>query len=132
MSAWVVFALSAAIVAAAGSRLARDGDAIAKGTGLGGMWVGAIVIAAATSLPELATDVSAVWQGHAGLAVGDLLGSSMINMLILAVADLLSRRTRILNRVAVNQAVVGTLAVLLTAFAAAGIVIDSELTILCG
>ena len=42
----------------------------------------------ATSLPELATDISAVRQDERSLAIGDLFGSSMANMLILAVADL--------------------------------------------
>jgi cation:H+ antiporter len=115
--------LSAGAVAAAGYRLARDGEIISEGTGLGGMWVGAILIAAATSLPELLTDVNAVWQGRPSLAVGDLFGSCMANMMLLAVADLLTRHTRILTRVAVNQALVGTLAICLIAVAAIGVAI---------
>jgi cation:H+ antiporter len=120
MSPWITFALSAATVAAAGTRLARDGDTIADGTGLGGMWVGAILVAAATSMPELTTDVSAVWQGHPSLAVGDLFGSSMANMAILGVADLLTRQGRMLVRVGVNQALVALLAIALTSVAALG------------
>jgi cation:H+ antiporter len=121
MTAWLTFAVSAAAVIAAGIRLARDGDTIAAGTGLGGMWIGAILLAAATSLPELVTDVSAVWQGDPGLAVGDLFGSSMANMLILAVADLLVRQTRVLTRVAVNQATVGVIGICLTTVAGLGV-----------
>lgn len=121
MPAWLIFLLSAGTVAGAGMRLARDGDVIARGTGLGGMWIGAILVAAATSLPELTTDINAVLQGYASLAVGDLLGSSMANMMILAVADLLARSPRLLTRVAVNQALVGTLAVCLTVVAVLGI-----------
>lgn len=121
MTAWVVFGLSGALVAAAGARLARAGDTISTGTGLGGMWVGAILVAGATSLPELTTDASAILQGNTDLAVGDLFGSSMANMLILALADLLTRRTRLLTRVAINQALVGVLAIFLTATAVLGI-----------
>jgi cation:H+ antiporter len=113
--------LSAAAVAGAGIRLAKDGDTIAEGTGLGGMWVGAILVAAATSLPELLTDVNAVLQGNASLAVGDLFGSNMVNMLILAVADLMIRKPRLLARVAMNQMLVGTLGILLTVVAALGV-----------
>jgi cation:H+ antiporter len=83
--------------------------------------VGAILVAAATSLPELSTDVYAVLQGNPSLAVGDLFGSSMANMLILAVGDLLTRPTRMLARVTINQALVGTLGILLTIIAALGI-----------
>jgi len=121
VTAWILFALSAGAVAAAGYRLAIDGHVISEGTGLGGMWVGAILIAAATSLPELLTDINAVWQGRPSLAVGDLFGSNMANMMLLAVADLLTRHTRILTRVAVNQALVGTLAICLMAVAAIGL-----------
>jgi cation:H+ antiporter len=115
-----VFLLSGAVVAAAGVRLARDGDAIADATGLGRAWVGAILVAGATSLPELATDTHAVVQGHVDLAVGDLFGSCMANMAILAVADLLTRQGRILARVALSQAMVGSIAVCLLLIAALG------------
>lgn len=130
MPAWLIFLLSAGAVAGAGMRLARDGDIIAKGTGLGGMWVGAILVAAATSLPELTTDINAVLQGHPSLAVGDLVGSSMANMMILAVADLIARSPRLLTRVAVNQALVGTLGICLTILAALGMIAGGDLEVI--
>jgi cation:H+ antiporter len=129
MDASLVFLFSAACVATAGARLASYGDDIAEGTGLGGLWVGAILVAAATSLPELATDLNAVLLGRPGLAVGDLFGSSMANMAILAIADLVTRRTRMLTRVTVNQAMVASLATCLTLVAAIGILSTSGLSI---
>jgi cation:H+ antiporter len=122
---WLVFVLSGIAVAAAGMQLARDGEAIAARTGLGGLWVGAILVAAATSLPELTTNLFAVWQGHAPLAVGDLFGSNLANLAILAAADLAVRRTRILTRVAINQALVGVLGICLTAIALVGVLSSS-------
>jgi cation:H+ antiporter len=119
---WSVFAVAALAVILAGSRLSRDGDALAELTGLGGAWIGAILVAAATSLPELATDIFAVQAGERALAVGDLFGSCMANILILAVADLLTTQVRVLTRVNINQVLVGLQAMLLLAFAAAGIV----------
>jgi cation:H+ antiporter len=91
--------------------------------------VGAILVAAATSLPELSTDLYAVRQGTPSLAVGDLFGSSMANMLILAIADIATHRVRVLTRVAINQALVGGLAIVLTAAAAAGTLTGFELTV---
>jgi cation:H+ antiporter len=126
--AWLVFLLSGSAVVLAGMRLARDGDAIAERTGLGAAWVGAILVAAATSLPELTTDIYAVRQGNVSLATADLFGSSMANMLILSVADFVTVRRRILARLAINQALVGTLAITLTAVAAAGILTGHRLT----
>jgi cation:H+ antiporter len=127
---WITFVLSAGVVVAAGIRLDRDGDVIAAGTGLGGMWIGAILLAAATSLPELATDSHAILQGHAPLAVGDLFGSSMANMAILALADQAVRKTRLLARVGINQALVGALGICLTAIAAAGMLTQSGFALL--
>jgi cation:H+ antiporter len=128
MPAWAVFLLSGALVVAAGTVLSRSGDAIAAHTGLGGVWVGAILVAAATSLPELSTDLYAVRQGQRSLAVGDLFGANMANMLILALLDLSVRRGRVLTRVAINQALVGALAIALTAAAAAGVLAGERLS----
>lgn len=126
MSPWIVFLISAAAVVLAGMRLSRDGDALAERTGLGRVWVGAILVAGATSLPELATDVYAVRAGERNLAVGDLFGSNMANMLILAVADLSVRQTPILERVAANQLLVGTLGIILSAMAGVAILLPGH------
>lgn len=129
MSAVVVFLISATVVVLAGTQLSRHGDMIAEKTGLGGAWIGAVLLAGATSLPELSTDIFAVRDGNASLAIADLFGSSMINMLILALADLAFLRHRILTRVAINQALVGAVAISLTALAAAGMLTSDALVI---
>jgi cation:H+ antiporter len=118
----LIFVLTAAAVILGGARLAHDGERIADLTGLGQGWVGAILVAGATSLPEIATDVAAVRQGESALAIGDLFGSSMANMLILGAADLFTRGAPLLRQVALTQAMVGVLAIGLTAIAAAAVV----------
>ena len=55
---------------------------------MGQLWVGATMIATVTSLPELATDISAAVIGAPDLAAGDLFGSSLANMLIFAVLSI--------------------------------------------
>lgn len=98
-SAFLQFMLAATVVVFAGNALTRCADAIAELTKLGRLLVGSIFLAAATSLPELTVDISAVRMGLPDLAVGDLLGSSLFNLLILAVADLMnSSRGRMLSR----------------------------------
>lgn len=129
VAAWLIFVVCATAIVLAGVRLARDGDVIALRTGLGGAWIGAILVAGATSLPEIATAIFAVRVGTASLAVGDLFGSSMANVLLLAVADLTSRQVRVLTRVAINQALVGALAISLTATAAAGILVGHDIAL---
>ena len=87
VTAGLLFLAASAALVVAGTWLARAADAIAERTGIGRVSIGTVLLAAATSLPELASDVAAVRQGNPDLAAGDLLGSSMANMLILALLD---------------------------------------------
>jgi len=82
---FAVFVACAGAIGVAGPRLLDAIEAIAEETGIGRVWLGAIVLAAATSLPELVTAVSAGAIGEADLAVGAVFGSNMFNMMILGV-----------------------------------------------
>jgi len=94
-------------------------------TRLGRLWVGSVLLAAATSLPELATDVAAVRLGAVDMAVGDLFGSSLANMLILAIIDLMSPRRQVLQKVALDHVLAASLAMSLNALAAGFVAIRS-------
>jgi cation:H+ antiporter len=122
------FLVLATIVAGAGTLLARAADAIADATGLGRLLVGSVLLAAATSLPELAVDVAAVRAGHVDLAAGDLLGSSLMNLLILAGIDLCQNNGRkMLSREAASHALSATLAIAVTALAGIAILTVGKL-----
>ena len=112
------FLATGAAVVFAGALLARAADAIAEHTGIGRLWVGSVLLAAATSLPELLVDVSAVRLGAPDLAVGDLFGSSLANMLILAALDLAFPRKRLLAQATLDHALSASLAISLNAAAA--------------
>ncbi|MDK2741715.1 MAG: hypothetical protein NDI90_02295 [Nitrospira sp. BO4] len=122
---WVIFVLSAATIVAAGTKLAHYGDKIAELTGLGRLWIGVVLIAGATSLPEVLTDVSAALMNEPDLAVGDLFGSNMANMLILGLIDLAHRQRRVWHQVAYEQTLIAALAVMLTGVAAISILFKS-------
>ncbi len=124
------FLLSGLVVVLAGTALVRYADAIAERTGLGRLWIGSVLLAAATSLPELTTDVVAVRIGATDLAVGDLLGSSLANMLILAVIDQLPPRRSVLRQVALDHALAASLAIALNALAAVLILFRPQATFL--
>lgn len=82
------FAVCAAVIIYSGTKLARYGDEIADLTGWGKAWVGLILMASVTSLPELITGISAVAIVDApDLAAGDIFGSCVFNLLILSVLD---------------------------------------------
>jgi len=118
----------AAVVATAGTILARAADRIAAVTGLGRLLVGSILLAGATSLPELSVDVAAVRGGMADLAAGDLLGSSLMNLLVLAGVDLAQRSgRRMLSREAASHALSATLSIALTGLAALAVLTAGRL-----
>jgi cation:H+ antiporter len=124
----IQFVLSSSCVILAGIFLARYADRIAKITGLGGLLVGSIFLAAATSLPELMIDVSAVRQGNPNLAVGNLFGSCLFNLLILAICDLLHRsRGRMISRASVEHALSATQSIALIALGGLGIILEPKI-----
>ncbi len=126
---WVaLFAVSGVFVVGAGTLLARAGDEIATRTGLGGLLVGMLLLAGATSLPELATDISAALANAPDLAVGDLFGSSMANMAILAIIDI-AHRGRVWPGVGIGHARLAAIAVGLTSFAVLAILSPSGVAI---
>lgn len=90
---WIEFAVCMTLIGVAGSRLIRYGDAIASLAGLSRSWVGLILVATVTSLPELVTGLSAVTVAKApDIAVGDALGSAVFNLTILAFVDVFYRK----------------------------------------
>jgi cation:H+ antiporter len=123
MSLWqavVVFVVSAGVLVRAGSSLAGHADQIADRTKMSRLFVGTLLLAFATSLPELITEVTAARAGAPDLAVGDLLGSSMANMAILAVIDLMYRG-KVWPAVELGHARVAAVAIALTAMVALSI-----------
>lgn len=118
-SAIVVFGVTATIIVIAGTFLSHFADQIAERTGFGRLLIGSILLAGATSLPELSVDLSAVRNGLADLAMGDLMGSSLFNLLILAVLDLSSHsRGQMLSRRAARHALSGNVSAALAALVA--------------
>jgi cation:H+ antiporter len=82
------FTACAGVIIFSGTKLSYYGDKIADLTGMGKAWVGLILMASVTSLPELITGISAVAIIKApDLAAGDIFGSCIFNLLILSVLD---------------------------------------------
>jgi cation:H+ antiporter len=95
---WVKFAICLAIILIAGTRLSKYGDALAEKTKLGRIWIGVVLLAAITSLPELATGISSVvFVGKPDLTLGDLFGSNLINLVVIAIIDVLYTRGPVLH-----------------------------------
>ena len=96
---WLEFIVCAALIGFAGPELSRSGDIIAEKTGLSHNWIGLILLATVTSLPELITGLSSVTIADVpNIAVGDVLGSCVFNLTILVVLDFLHRDEPIYRR----------------------------------
>jgi len=113
---WVIFIITAALIVLAATQLAKYGDIIATRTNMGGMFIGILLLAGATSLPEVLTSISALQQNAPNLAAGNLLGSNTFNMFLLAIIDISFRNQRILRKAALKHAVTGSLTVFLIGF----------------
>ena len=120
---WFKFVLCLTVILFAGAKLARYGDAIAEKTGLGRIWIGLLLIAAITTMPEMATGVSSVaLVDSPDLALGTLFGSCLFNISILALLDILHRSTPVLTEASPRHMASAGWGILLIAIAAGGII----------
>jgi cation:H+ antiporter len=127
-TAFAQFIASALIIVAAAVVLTRYADAIAELTRLGRLLVGSIFLAVATSLPELTIDLNAILLDLPDMAVGGLVGSSLFNLMILAIADLAHRtRGMLFSRAAAAHPLSGTVSIALIAIVGLAIFIEPRL-----
>lgn len=124
---WAQFFICALLILFFGAKLARYGDIIAEKTGLSGLWIGLLLLAAVTSLPEIITGISAVAVvGVPDLAMGTIFGSNALNLFIIALLDIIYRSGPLLgvvSRVHILSALVG---LVLIAFAGGSILLGTK------
>ncbi len=127
---WIEFLICVLIILFFGAKLSRYGDKIAEKTGLGGIWVGLLLLAAATSLPELITGIGAVTLVGGGeganLAMGAVFGSNLFNLLIIALMDTMYRSGPLLSAASRGHLLLAALGILLIAFAGGSILLGTE------
>lgn len=130
---WVQLAAAAGIILFAATFMAGSADVIAIRTGLGRTFIGVVMLATATSLPELGTGVSSiVWLDEPDLAAGDAFGSNVFNLLIIGLLDFFWRNGPLLNRVSAGAVLIAGLGVLVIGLAAASIFLHQELDFASG
>jgi|TARA_B110000977_G_scaffold68394_1_gene92795 cation:H+ antiporter len=71
------------LLIAGGEALVRGASTVASKVGLSPLVIGLVVVSAATSAPELAVTVGAVLDGEPDLAVGNVVGSNIVNILVI-------------------------------------------------
>lgn len=119
LAVWLEFALCMAVIGAAGSRLSRYGDVIARRTGIGGNLVGLVLLATVTSLPELVTGIGAVALAQVpDIAVGNVLGACVMNLAMIVVLDFLHRGESVYTRASHGHILSAAFVIMLAGFVA--------------
>ena len=96
---WLQFAFCVAVIGVTGTSLSRNANLIADKTGVGGTFIGLVLLATVTSLPELITVISAVTIADVpDMAVGAILGSCVFNLVVLVMLDVLYRGESIYSK----------------------------------
>ncbi len=120
------FIIAAALIVVTGiyvSKLANQISLLSfRGTMLGGTLVGTFLLAVATSLPELAVTISAIKRGLYSMALGNILGSNLVNMHTIFWADIFYRPGTIFSAASSLHIFSGSLAIVLTSIVAYGII----------
>lgn len=118
------FLICAIIILISGTKLAKYGDILAEMLGWGKMFMGIILMASVTSVPELMSGISSVIIIDApDLAVGDIVGSCAFNILIISIMDLFYNPKKPLTSVAQpGHVMVAALSIVMLSFVALAII----------
>ncbi len=124
---WLQFAACLALIGFAGPELSRSSDIIAEKTSLSGSWVGLVLVATVTSLPELVTGLSAVTIAMApDIAAGDVFGSCVFNLTILVVLDFIQRGETVYRRARQGHVLSAGFGVVLVGFAGMSLLLRDQ------
>ena len=130
---WLQLAAAAAVILLVSGYLAKSADTIAEKTGLGRSFIGVVLLATATSLPELGTGLSSILLVDApDLAAGDAFGSNLFNLLIIALLDFYWRNGPLLNAVGATSILLAALTVGIIALASVAVFLDGTVLSVAG
>ena len=94
---YIIFGLAAIVTILAAIELSNNADVLSGKSSLGGLLVGTVLLGGATSLPEVTTSISSVLIANPDIAVGNMLGSNMFNIFIIACFDMYYRKIRLFH-----------------------------------
>ena len=93
----VLFLFLAGLTVFLSFRLSYYADLLNKTTNISGVFIGGILLAGITSLPELVTCLSSIFLNNPYLAIGDILGSNFFNIAMMCFFDILFIKTMFYN-----------------------------------
>ena len=116
-----LYGLNAVVLVGAAAYLPGVGERFADLSGIGQSFVGTVLVAGSTSLPEIVVSVAAARIGALDMAVANLFGSNLFNLLVLGVDDVVYVRGSFLAAVEPVHVVTLTTAMMMTAVAIIGL-----------
>lgn len=84
----LIFIMLAVIIIKAGKKLSICGDKLGDIMGLEKSWIGVVMLASITSLPELITSAASTMIGSPEMAVSNIFGSNLFNIFIIFILDI--------------------------------------------
>ncbi len=122
-------AAASAMILVCGIVLVHVSDALAEQTGLGRSFIGATLLAATTSLPEVSTTIMAVRLRAYTMAISNIFGSNLIMIILLLPADILYRPGPVLAETDATAQFAIVSGIVVTVIYVIGLVIRSSRTI---
>lgn len=93
----ILFLFLAGLTVFLSIKLSYYADLLNKSTNISGVFIGGILLAGLTSLPELVTCLSSIFLNNPYLAIGDILGSNFFNITMMCFFDILFIKTMFYN-----------------------------------
>ncbi|MGD9511447.1 MAG: sodium:calcium antiporter [Geminicoccaceae bacterium] len=118
------------IILGAGFLLSMTGEALAEQTGLGASLVGFVLVGISTSLPELSTITAAIRLKRYEMAIGDILGSNVFNLLLIFLADVVYTGGPVFNHAGRFEIVAALLGIIMTGILLLGLLERRDRTLL--
>lgn len=119
--AWFQFLTGALLVIIAGTKLTKSAEILGEKWKLGSGWAGVLLLPLATSLPELTTSLRAILIQAPDLAAGNLFGSNLFNITIIAMIDFLQGKRSIFFHASKGHALAAFFGIFLMCISGIGI-----------
>jgi len=111
----LIFAVLAGFIIVVGKKLSLYGDTIGDLMGIEKSWIGIVMLAAVTSLPEMVTSISATLMGNPQMAVSNIFGSNLFNIFVVFIIDIfILRSTSFSSKVSSKNFMAGFWSIILT------------------
>ena len=127
---FIKFSIAAFFCIATGIRLPFVGEAISHAMGWDQAFIGSLFIAFATSLPEISVTISSLGIGAVDMGIGNLFGSNIFDIWIIAIDDLLYLKGPILSDISSMHAITCFTGMMMTGVAIIGLLYRPKIKIM--